>query len=85
MASSRASRRQLAITRRQHRTRRDLFLCEARNGLPRVALGGETEWQARGRSIELSREADRWLAANGYDQWGRQAKTAGPGRRHHRS
>jgi hypothetical protein len=83
MASSRASRRGLAIARNQRPTRRELFLNELHNCFPRAHLRGETEWQARGRSIALSIESDRWLAEHGYDRWGQPFRTASVAARRH--
>ena len=71
MASSRSSRRGMAISRRRRQTARDVFITEARNGLPRSPIGASTQWAADARSIERSMGADRWLAAHGFDRWGR--------------
>jgi hypothetical protein len=70
MPASRASRRGLAIKRRQTLSSRESFLIDVRNSLPRGALRDETSWQAGRRSIELSIEADRWLTSHGYDRSG---------------
>jgi hypothetical protein len=73
MASSRRSRRAMAIARREREEERGAFVAEVRDSLPRVALCGATAWEANARSIEASIEADRWLAEHGFDRWGRAA------------
>jgi hypothetical protein len=71
MASSRSSRRGMAISRRRRQTARDVFIAEARNSLPRSPTGASTQWEANALSIERSIAADRRLAAHGFDRWGR--------------
>jgi hypothetical protein len=70
----------MAIARNQTWSSRELFVCEARNSLPRVSLrNGESEWDSRGRSIELSQQADGWLAQHGYDRRGQSRGRNGSG------
>lgn len=71
MPCSRTSRRVMAIARHQHHTSRDLFLCEVRNSLPRVAVDDDEQWRACRDSIVRSIEADRWLREHGFDRWGK--------------
>jgi hypothetical protein len=75
MASTKATRRGFAIVRQQTHTSREIFLAHVRDDLPRVALGNETEWNARGRHIGLCKDADRFLVERGFDRSGRRFGT----------
>jgi hypothetical protein len=71
MPATKEWRRGAAIRRDQSHSCREVFLAEMHDSLPRVPLGARSAWQANGRSIELSREADAFLRSAGFDRWGR--------------
>lgn len=70
MPSTRNWRCGAAIARDQRNASRGAFRTEVINSLPRVALDASTDWEANGKAIELSMEADRFLGEHGFGRWG---------------
>jgi hypothetical protein len=67
----------MAIERREREQTRRAFVAEVRDSLPRVPLGAATAWEVNARCIERAMEADRWLAEQGFDRWGRPHRRGG--------
>lgn len=71
MPASKETKKVLAIARNQTHSRREVFLAEVRDSLPRSSFDDESLGEAGRRSIQRSIDADRFLRDCGFDRGGR--------------